>query len=86
MRKTTDPNRKKLAPVAVTVLVIAYVVPFIALVLWAMGTLGSGERAVLPVLVCYLALGAAVIAGVLKALGQRLREIDGGEEEDASQY
>ena len=29
---------------------------------------------------------AAVIVGVLLALGQRLKEIDGGEEEDARKY
>ena len=34
----------------------------------------------------YLLLGGAVLVGVLKALRERLREIDGGEEEDASQY
>lgn len=86
MRKTTDSSRKKLAPVVVTVLVIAHVVPFITLVVWAMGQLEAGEGAVAPVLVCYLVLGAAVIVGVLRALRQRLREIDGGEEENASQY
>ena len=38
-----------------------------------------------PVL-CYAIVGAAIIAGILLALRQRLREIDRGEEEDASQY
>lgn len=32
------------------------------------------------------AIFLAVIVGVLLALGQRLREIDGGEEEDAKKY
>jgi hypothetical protein len=31
-------------------------------------------------------LGGAVVVGVILALNQRLREIDGGEEEEASQY
>ena len=34
----------------------------------------------------YGVLGGAVVAGVLLALRQRLREIDGGEEDDARQY
>ena len=43
---------------------------------------------VLPILmiVLYLAIGAAVIIGVLLAVRQRMREIDAGEEEDARQY
>ena len=31
-------------------------------------------------------VGGAVIVGVLYAMGQRLREIDSGEEEDAKKY
>ena len=33
-----------------------------------------------------LLLGGAVVVGIIRALLQRLREIDGGEEEEASQY
>lgn len=84
MRKTT---KKKIAPIAVTVLVVAYIIPLIVLALQLMGLLDGEEgTAVMFPLLCYLIVGGAVIAGVLKALGQRLREIDGGEEEDASQY
>jgi len=31
-------------------------------------------------------MGGGVVAGVFMALRQRLREIDGGEEEDAQKY
>ncbi len=84
MRKTT---RKKIAPIVMAVLVIAYVAPLMGIVLWAMGLWSGGEvvNVKFPLL-CWLILGGAVIAGVLKALRERLREIDGGEEEDASQY
>ncbi len=34
----------------------------------------------------YALIGGAVIVGVLLALAQRLKEIDGGEEEDAKKY
>ena len=37
-------------------------------------------------LAAYLVLGGAVIFGVIRALLQRLDEIDGGEEDEASQY
>ena len=84
MRKTT---KKKIAPIVVTVLVIIYVAPLMGIVLGAMGLFSGGETVnVMFPLLCYLVLGGAVIAGVLKALGERLREIDGGEEEDASRY
>ena len=84
MRKTT---KKKIAPIAVVVLVILYIAPLMAVVLRMMGLLGGGEGvAVMFPLLCWLVVGGAVIVGVLKALGQRLREIDGGEEEDASRY
>ena len=84
MRKTT---RKKIPPIIVTVLVIAYIAPIMLMVLYMAGLLDSGEnvRLMFPFL-CWLIVGGAVIVGVLKALRERLREIDGGEEEDASQY
>lgn len=84
MRKTT---KKKIAPIIMTVLVIAYVAPLMAVVLGGMGLFSGGETVnVMFPLLCWLIAGAAVIAGAVKALRERLREIDGGEEEDASQY
>lgn len=84
MRKTT---KKKIAPVIVAVLVILYIAPLMSLILRAMGMLdGRDGAAVLFPMLCWLIVGGAVIVGVLRALGQRLREIDEGEEEDAEQY
>lgn len=84
MRKST---KKKIAPIVMTVLVIAYVAPLMAIVLAAMGLWSGGETVnVMFPLLCWLIAGGAVIVGVVKALRQRLREIDGGEEEDASRY
>ena len=37
-------------------------------------------------LALYGVLGGAAVIGVVLALRQRLREIDGGEEDDAAQY
>lgn len=88
MRKTT---KKKIAPVIVTAAVVLYIGPLILALLAAMGVLfGAGEPGLslfaLVFLAAYLVLGGAVIFGVIRALLQRLDEIDGGEEEEASQY
>ena len=80
-------NRKKIAPVVIAVLVVAYVAPLLAMVAYAAGLLGAeGGWGVLPFLLLYAAVGGAVIVGVLCAMAQRLREIDGGEEDEASKY
>lgn len=84
MRKTT---KKKVAPIVITVLVVAYLTPLIAIVLALAGFLGTREGLpALPFLLGYAFLGGAVVGGIILALHQRLQEIDGGEEEEASQY
>ncbi len=84
MQKNT---RKKIAPIVVAVLVVAYVGPLVAMVAYAAGLLGAqGGWGVLPFLLLYAAVGGAVIVGILSAMTQRLREIDGGEEDEASKY
>lgn len=79
--------KKKIAPVVIAILVVVYVLPLVAMVAYAAGLLGSeGGWGVLPFLLLYAAVGGAVIVGVLAAMAQRLREIDGGEEDEASKY
>jgi len=52
-----------------------------------MGLLGGEDGvAVMFPLLCWLIVGGAVIVGVVKALLQRLNEIDGGEEDEAGRY
>jgi zinc transporter ZupT len=80
MRKTT---KKKIAPIIITAAVVLYMIP---LVLMVLSVLGEANAAALPIMLLYAVLGGAVIIGVIRALLQRLDEIDGGEEEDASQY
>lgn len=83
MRKTT---KKKIAPIAITLVVVLYMLPLVVLAAMAMvGVLREGLAAV-PFMLLYLLLGGAVIFGVIRALLQRLDEIDGGEEEEASRY
>ena len=80
-------NKKKIAPVVIAALVVAYVGPMVAAVAYAAGMLGeAGGWGVLPFLLLYAVAGGAVIVGILAAMAQRLREIDGGEEDAAQKY
>lgn len=84
MQKNT---RKKIPPVIITLLVVVYVGPIVAMVAWIAGAAVSGGLgAALPLLLSYALIGGAVIVGIVYAMTQRLREIDGGEEDEASQY
>ena len=80
-------TKKKIAPVVVTLLVILYILPpVMTLILASIGLFASEMRGMIVFLVFYGLIGGAVIVGIIKALSQRLREIDGGEEDEASQY
>lgn len=81
-------NRKKIAPIVVAALVVVYVLPLVGMAAYAAGLLGAadGGGGLLPFLLLYAAIGGAVIVGVLYAMAQRLREIDGGEEDEAKKY
>ena len=83
MRKTT---KKKIAPVIITVLVVLYMIPLVALAAMTAVGIYRESFAAVPLLLLYVFLGGAVIVGVIRALLQRLDEIDRGEEEEASQY
>lgn len=63
-------------------LVAAYVIAIAAILL----TAGDEGIAVLGFVALYGGLLVAVAVGILFALRQRLKEIDGGEEEAAKQY
>ena len=80
MRKTT---KKKIAPIVITVLVIAYIAPLMAIVLGAMGLWSGGETVnVMFPLLCWLVVGGAVIAGAQESLRVRMGERGGGEGAD----
>ena len=88
MQNNTERRKKKVAPVVMAILVILYVSPLVAVAVLAMVgiiEMGVGPAPMLFILL-YLLIGAAMIGGVLIAMRQRLREIDGGEEEDAKKY
>ena len=72
-------------PLAVTAVVVLVMGALAALLLWAFLSERDGAPP-LPVVVVLIALPLAVIAGVVLALVQRLREIGKGEEDEARKY
>lgn len=80
MRSNT---KKKIAPVLVTAAVVLLLAGVLLWMVFPMIRLTWGATAFLAV---YALAVIAIIAGVVAALGQRLREIEGGEEEDAKKY
>ena len=88
MPSSSDRRKKRIGSVTAALLGLFYVLPLvIAAVFAAVEFLRSGEffAAVLFLLI-YGVLGGAVVIGVMLALRQRLKEIEGGEEDDAAQY
>lgn len=78
-----DTKRKKMVGpiIAAAVFVVLFGV-FLGMVLWS----ASVEPVPLPFLIVMVLLFAAMIVGVLLALSQRIKEIQGGEEDEALHY
>ena len=85
MQDTTKKSKKR-APVICAVIVIAVLGIFLATILFPLLGESYGEWIAVGFLLIYALIIVAVIVGVAAALCQRLREIEGGEEEDAKQY
>ena len=83
MRKNIDKKRAAIiyAAVAVGIMLI-----YIAIVVFAVLSEAMGDIAGLFFIGIFVTVFLAMIVGVLFALRQRIREIDGGEEEDAKKY
>ena len=81
-------TKKKIAPIVIAILVVLYIAPIAGFAVYAaVGLAGTEEIwGVVSFLGMYALIGGAVIVGVLAALTQRLREIDGGEEDEAQKY
>ena len=78
-------NRKKLAPWIVTLVFIAFFGTYIGILIFAQMQAKEVPFAVV-LMGLYIAVLAAMIVGIIIALRQRLKEIDGGEEDEALQY
>lgn len=83
--KKSSRRGKFVAPVLVTVAVVALVGGMIALIAWAVST-EVPPGPLLAYLGVYVLAGAGVIFGILYCLRQRIEEIKGGEEDEARKY
>lgn len=79
-------SKKKKAPIICAVVVIAFFGIFLATILFPLMGEAGGEALAVGFLLLYAGVVVAAIIGVVAALCQRLREIEGGEEEDAKKY
>ncbi len=84
MQNSTRPHRRAGAITAALVTALV-VILFFGSLLWVMAE-EEPIPAVTGMMVVYALLAVAIVAGVLGAMVQRLREIKGGEEEDARKY
>ena len=88
MPNNSDRRKKRIGSIMAALFVLFYVLPLvIGSVFAAVAFLRDGAcLAAILFLLIYGVLGGAVVVGVVLALRQRLREIEGGEEDDAAQY
>lgn len=84
MRNST--KGKRLGAVAAAMVIAGFMLLLVAAAAAGIFQTDSAELLALAVLGVYALLGLAVVIGVIAALCQRLREIRGGEEEDAKKY
>lgn len=77
---------KKRGAMISALVVAAFLVVYLAVLLFAVVRDASGEIVGLIILGLYGLIIAAVVAGVMIALRQRLKEIDTGEEDEAKKY
>lgn len=86
MPDTTKKNSKKNAPILCAIIMIALLATFIGIIIFPLLGASYGDVAAIGFLIVYIVIIVAIIIGILIALHQRLKEIEGGEEEDAKQY
>ena len=88
MRSSSERCGKRKGSILSAAVVLLWLAGLIlAVVLTALEAARAGEcGAAALLLALYGVLGGAAVIGVVLALRQRLREIDGGEEDDAAQY
>ena len=83
MQKNT---KKKWAAILCAAVVVGLLGLFLAAILFPLIGEACGEAVAMGFLLVYGLAIVAVIVGVLVALRQRLREIKGGEEDEAKKY
>ena len=83
MQRNTD---KKTAAFICAAVVIALMLGYLAVIMYGIIGEAKGEMLAVAFLLVYGAVILAVILGVILALRQRFREIEGGEEDEAKKY
>ena len=86
MPNATNLNKKKKAPIICAVIIIGLLGILLGIVIYPILTEANGELAAICIIALYGILILATIIGIIIALKQRLKEIEGGEEEDAKKY
>lgn len=79
-------NKKHIGAILCAVVVIGVLLVYLAVFLFPVLGAEVGDGFAVAVLVMGMLGVLSVIGGVLAALAQRLKEIKGGEEEDAKKY
>ena len=83
MQNNKKSNAKKMiASIVISIVVVAFMIGIAALFVWA----DSIDPLPLFGIALVVAVPLAVIIGVILALCERLKEIKGGEEDEASKY
>ena len=80
--RKTDVKKVKRGPIIAAVVAILFMIAMIILVIW----MDRIDPAPLGFIILLIAIFIAIIVGVFLALKERLKEIDGGELDEASKY
>ena len=86
MPSSTDSRRRRRAAVLAALGAVTATAALVLPALWSFGAAGGWHTPAAWTMALVALLGLAVAAWVLAALGQRLKELKGGEEDDARQY
>ena len=80
--KKSDTKKRRIGAILAAAAVIVFMLALIVMIVWADGI----DPAPKGVLIFCIALFGSIIVGVIIALGQRLREVKGGELDEARKY
>ena len=86
MRETTEQKKKKKGAWICALIVIVGLLLYLGVALIPIISESLGDGFVLVFIAFYVLLITALIVGILIALKLRLKEIEGGDEEDAKKY
>lgn len=86
MRQENKKSRKAAGAFLCAAVIIGLLSVFLAVMIFPILTVGVGETAAVGIIIFYGIIIIAVIIGIIAALISRLREINGGEEEEAKKY